>query len=456
MQGIAAETSPPSTPMAQETQKTIAGTAALSGRGLFTGEEATVRFKPAPANHGVVFVRKDGSSDGEPVAIPAHITQVAERDRRTTLRRGSITIETCEHCLCALAGLGVDNVVVEVTGPELPGGDGSAQPYVDTLLQAGVRELKEARRSFKVREPVTVSDGDAMLAALPAEEPRMELLYDLDHGADSPIPKQLYSYSSDNGDFVHSLAPARTFVLMEEAKALQAAGIGTHLTPEDVLVIGDDGLLGENGLRFDDEMVRHKVLDLLGDLCLLGGSIHGRIVAYKSGHALNHELVRRLTDMWTTEERGELLRSDGVVDIQQIQRILPHRFPMLLIDRVLEVEGDRRAVGVKNVTINEEFFLGHYPGTPIMPGVLIVEAMAQLSGVLLSRKLEHTGKVAVLLAMDKVKLRRAVTPGDQLLIEAETMRVRSRSGHTRCHAYVGPHAAAEAQIKFMLVDAEED
>jgi len=437
-------------------QRTIGKPISIDGPGLFMGKPAVVRFKPAPENHGVVFVRTDVSDNGAPVRIPALVTHVTKRARRTTLRRGATAIETCEHCLSAVAGLNIDNLVIEIAGPELPGVDGSATPYVDALAGSGIIEQSQPRRVLTINEPITVQDGDAMLAALPADEPFMQVIYDLDYGPSSPIKKQLYAFSSDNGDYVHNIAPARTFVLEQEAVALRNAGLGKHLSEDDVLVIGQSGPLGRHGLRFEDEPVRHKIVDLIGDLALVGCTIRGRIVAYKSGHALNHQLARRLLKMWTTQQRGELLSREGVVDIRRIQRTLPHRYPMLLIDRVLEIDGDRRAVGVKNVTVNEHFFQGHYPGTPIMPGVLIVEAMAQLSGVLLSSKLEHTGKLAVLLSMDKVKLRRPVTPGDQLVIEAETVRVKSRTGHTRCKAYVGPHLAAEAQIKFMLVDAEQE
>ncbi|MEX2671399.1 MAG: UDP-3-O-acyl-N-acetylglucosamine deacetylase [Phycisphaeraceae bacterium] len=437
-------------------QRTIARTATIEGPGLFMGEHAVVRFRAAPANHGIVFIRLDVTDGGEPVRIPAIVANVTKRSRRTSLRRGPVSIETCEHVLSALAGLGIDNLLIEVHGPELPGVDGSAQPYVEILQEAGLLEQDQPRRTFTVTEPITVEDGDAMIAALPADLPHMQVIYDLDYGVTGPIKKQLYAFNSNNGDYIHNIAPARTFVTEAEATALREAGLGTHLGPDDVLVIGDDGPLGKSGQRFEDEPVRHKILDVLGDLALVGCQIRGRIVAYKSGHALNHQLARQLVKMMVAQRHRSMLRSDGLIDIRRIQRILPHRYPMLLIDRVLEIEEDRRAIGVKNVTINEQFLQGHFPGTPIMPGVLIVEAMAQLSGVLLSNKLEHTGKLAVLLSMDKVKLRRPVTPGDQLVIEAETIRVKSRTGHTRCRAFVGAHLAAEAQIKFMLVDAEQD
>jgi len=439
-----------------EKQRTIGRPATIEGRGLFMGERAAVKFSPAPVNHGVVFVRTDITEGGAPVRIPALVSNVTKRARRTTLRRGPAAIETCEHVLSALMGLGVDNILIEIAGPEFPGVDGSAQPYVELLAEAGIVEQDQPRRVLTITEPVTVQDGEAMLAALPADEPYMQVIYDLDYGNKGPIPKQLYAFNSSNGDYVHNIAPARTFVLEHEAEALRRAGLGLHLGPDDVLVIGPKGAMGRSGMRFDDEPVRHKVLDLIGDLALVGAPIRGRIVAYKSGHALNHSLARRLAKMFMAQRHAEMLGHEGVIDIRKIQRTLPHRYPMLLIDRVLHIEGDQRAVGVKNVSINEPYMQGHFPGTPIMPGVLIVEAMAQLSGVLLSSKLEHTGKLAVLLSMDKVKLRRPVVPGDQLVIEAQTIRVKSRTGHTQCRAFVGPHLAAEAQIKFMLVDAEQE
>jgi len=437
-------------------QQTITRPTSVSGVSLFMSEKVTVQFKPAPVDHGIVFVRTDSTDGGQPVRIPALVTNVTKRARRTALRRGGVSIETTEHCLSAAYGLGIDNLLIEVSGPELPGLDGSAEPYVKALLEAEPVAQTSNRRVLKITEPITCEEGDAMIAALPADKPHMQVIYDLDYGTSNPIGKQLYAFNSNNGDYIHNIAPARTFVLEAEAKALREAGLGKHLTPKELLVIGEKGPLDGNTFRFEDEPVRHKIVDVIGDLALVGCPIHGRIVAYKSGHALNQKLARELLKLRQAQHHARLMSNESVTDIRRIQRILPHRYPMLLIDRVIEVDGDRRAVGVKNVSINEQFFQGHYPGTPIMPGVLIVEAMAQLSGVLLSQKLEHTGRLAVLLSMDKVKLRKPVTPGDQLVIEAETVRVKSRIGHTRCRAWVGSNLAAEAQIKFMLVDAEQE
>lgn len=416
------------------------------------GHPANLTFRPAPANHGVVFVRTDIDN----TQIPALVTHVVKRPRRTALRCGDATVEVCEHVLSAVSALGIDNLIIELDGPEVPALDGSARPFYDTLIEAGIVACDEPRRPLVIKEPVVVRQDNAMVAAVPSDEPGLQLVYELNYGQGNVVGRQLNTFDFSNGDYATDIAPSRTFVMEHEAAALREAGLGVHLSEDDVLVIGPDGPLGKNGFRFEDEPVRHKMLDLIGDLFLLGTRIQGKIVAYKSGHALNHLLVKKLIKQYEANQRRTLMNSEGVLDIRKITRILPHRYPMLLVDRVVEIDGDRRAVGVKNVTVNEPFFQGHYPGTPIMPGVLVVEAMAQLSGVLIGQKLEHTGKLAVLLSLDRVKLRKPVTPGDQLVMEAEAVRVRSRIAHMRCRAYVAEELAAEAEVKFMLVDDDQE
>ncbi|MCG3127920.1 MAG: hypothetical protein CHACPFDD_02793 [Phycisphaerae bacterium] len=431
-------------------QHTIQTEAELSGRGLFTGGPVHVRFLPAPADSGIVFVRRD---QPQPVSIPARIDNLSKRARRTSLRNGTVSIETVEHCLAAIRGVGIDNLVVELDNAELPGVDGSSLPFVETLVHAGIVEQESPRRLIEITETVHVRDGDAELVAWPGTEKRLEIIYELNYGGEGYLPTQVHSFDLVDNQFVTEIAAARTFVFEHEVKQFHAAGLGTHLTYKDILVIGPHGPI-ENEFRYPNECVRHKILDLIGDLMLCGAPVCGKIYARKSGHNLNHELARKLLECAEREQLRKQLAAAPKYDIRAVQRLLPHRYPMLLVDRVIEVDGDRRAVGIKNVTINEPYFTGHYPRQPIMPGVLIIEAMAQLGGILMAQNLENTGKVAVLLSLDRVKFRKPAVPGDQLILEAESMRIKSRTGQVKCQARTDGELVAEAMIRFMLVDAD--
>ena len=431
-------------------QKTIREPATVQGRGLFSGEMCRLGFIPAPENAGITFVRNDLPS---PVRIETDVANLTKRARRTSLKNGDATVETVEHVLAAASGLGIDNLTIELSSDEIPAPDASPMPFVEALQQAGTAEQQADQAAYVIDQPVAVSEGDAMLAALPGPEDCLDILYDLDYGSIPSIGRQVLGFRLGKDDFASQIGSARTFLLEAEAKEFRAKGMGEHLTAADIVVMGNDGPV-DNALRFPDEHVRHKVCDLIGDLALLGVRLYGRIVAYKSGHELNHALVRRLAENLLARKQAQALTREPVLDIRKVMRILKHRYPFLMVDRIIEIDGDRRAVGIKNVTINEPFFQGHYPGQPIMPGVMILEALAQLSGILLSQRLEHTGKIAVLLSMDRVKMRRPVRPGDQLILEAVALHVRTRTGHCRCRALVGPDVAAEAEIKFMLVDDE--
>ena len=434
-------------------QNTIDHDVELEGRGMFTGEPTRMRLRAAEPHSGISFVRTDHSP---PVRIAARVENVSKRARRTAIRNGTAAIETIEHCLSACAGLGIDNLDIELTGSELPAGDGSSRTFVQAIREAGIRTQEAARDPHVIRDVVRVVEGNCEVVGLPPIDPdsdTLEVAYELDYGQDGPIGRQSYHCVVTPEMFEVNIAPARTFVLQEEAEQLRAAGLGQHLGYKDVLVFGPDGPV-ENELRFPDECVRHKILDLIGDLMLLGRFIVGRVHARKSGHSLNHAFVRALREDEEARRRAAFLNKPPVLDIKRVQRILPHRYPLLMVDRIIEIEGSKRVVGLKNVTINEAFFQGHYPGDPIMPGVLIIEALAQIGGILLGQELEHTGKVAVLLTLDKVKFRRAVRPGDQLVLEAEAIRVRSTTGHVRGLARVDGDVVAEAEIKFALTDAE--
>ncbi len=475
---------------AEMRQRTLAQPARLDGVGLFSGKAVHVTMRPAPADHGVVFKRVDLS--GAPL-IPVRIENVVDRARRTAIRapgsdieQGGAVVETVEHCLSALAALGIDNVLIELDAEELPIGDGSAQPFVEMIEQAGIAEQDAPRRPLIVSEPVTVrapagAGIEGVIIALPSDTPALELVYDLDFGSSAPLRRQVAAFTlnfaqqpaafaphalaggakgpSTNGaasttlganPYVAEIAPARSFALMAEAQAMRARGLFSHVSPRDMLVIGDDGPV-DNEYRFADEPARHKLLDLLGDLALAGRPIQGRIIASRSGHALNHLVARTLVEQARRRERfarrlGDVGGQSPVLEIRDVMRLLPHRYPMVLVDRVLEIDGDRRAVGIKNVTVNEPFFQGHYPGSPIMPGVLIVEAMSQLAGLMLSQKLERTGKIAVLLSMDRVKLRKPVLPGDQLCMESELISGKRGIYKFECRALVDGEVVCVAEI----------
>ena len=436
--------------MISQNQTTIAKPVTISGRGLFTGQPVNLTFKPSLPGSGVAFVRTDTA---DPIRIAATIENVAKRPRRTALQNGTVVVETVEHCLAAIFGLGIDNLDIEIDGLELPNVDGSCGPYTEALTSAGIAEQNSPREVFVVTTPIVARHKGGLVYALPDANDSLNILYDLDYDDVPAIGRQLFRLDVTPEGFAKEISPARTFLPESEARQFQSQGIGTHLSAKDILVLGDDGPV-DNELRFADECVRHKIADLLGDMMLLGRPIRGRIVASRSGHTCNQLLVKKLNKLIESQDRRNLLGSDAVLDIRKIQNILPHRYPFLLVDRVVEIEGDHRAVGIKNVTINEPFFHGHFPGTPIMPGVLIVEAMAQMSGLLFAQRLEHTGQLAVLLSMDHVKMRRAVVPGDQLVLEVQAVRIKSRTASCKCRAMVTGQTVAEAQIRFMLVDAD--
>ena len=425
-------------------QRTLATPLEFSGRGLHSGDPVHVRVLPAGEDAGIEFVRTD-LPDALP--IPAHIRYYATKDRRSRLERGGHGVDTVEHLLAVCNGLQVDNLRVEMSGSEMPGLDGSAKVLVELFAQAGIVQQGAPVKSFRLEEPLFVRDGAATLVALPADRPGLTVQY-IASFADPEVDGGSYHVEVSPEAFAREIAPARTFCLASEVDLLRAAGLGKGATRDNTVVLGDPATV----LRMPGEPVRHKLLDLLGDLQLLGAELQAHLIATRSGHKTNAELVRRLLELLEAQEIGGNVRRDTGLDVREVMRMLPHRYPFLLIDRVIEIDGFQRAVGLKNVSINEPFFPGHFPGKPLMPGVLQLEAMAQLAGVLLLRKLEHTGKLAVLWSIDKVKLRAPVEPGDQLRIEVETQRMKGETAQVRGLGTVGGKLVCEAMLTFTMVE----
>jgi UDP-3-O-[3-hydroxymyristoyl] N-acetylglucosamine deacetylase/3-hydroxyacyl-[acyl-carrier-protein] dehydratase len=436
-------------------QRTIARSAEVRGVGFFHGADVTIRFHPADPDAGIVFQRCD--LPGRPT-IPARIDSVAPSQRRTTIRRDEASVEMIEHVMAALAGLQIDNSIVEIDAGECPGCDGSSRVFVEVLDRAGIVEQDRMRPALVVQDSISIREGDAVLAIHPpGSAGGLMLSYHLDYGREAPIRSQSFCVGLSADSFRADLAPSRTFLLETEANALRAAGIGVRTTEADLLLFGRDGIVG-NELRYPDECARHKVLDMVGDLALLGLDLHGFVVAYRSGHHTNAALARRLLRIAAGTRIAGIeplpLKEDGTIDVAGIMTLLPHRYPFLLVDRVLELVPGRRVVGIKNVSINEPFFLGHWPGMPIMPGVLIVEALAQAAGVLIAASVPRAGRFALIASIDDVKLRRPVVPGDQLRLEVVGHRIKDKAAVVSGKAKVGDALAAQARVRFIMVDAE--
>jgi UDP-3-O-[3-hydroxymyristoyl] N-acetylglucosamine deacetylase/3-hydroxyacyl-[acyl-carrier-protein] dehydratase len=434
-------------------QRTLGGTSVVAGMGFFHGGDVTVRFRPGRPDSGIVFERIDLP---DRPTIPARIENVIPTARRTTIRRGLASVEMIEHVMAALAGLRVDNCVVEIDGAECPGCDGSSKAFVEAIDRAGIVDQDRPRSSFVVERTLSIQDGNAQLAVHPGPQGRTTISYHLDYGRSSPIPAQSFAIDAEPELFRDKIANSRTFVLESEAQALRAAGLGVRLTPADLLIYGPQGIVGANSERYPDECARHKILDVMGDLALLGMDLHGSVVAHRSGHQTTAMLVRKLRES-ADAPVGAVplvtpLRADGTLDIEGIMALLPHRYPFLLVDRVLEIVPHTRAVAIKNVSVNEPFFQGHWPGLPIMPGVLIVEALAQAAGVLIATSLERNDRVALIAAIDEVKLRKPVAPGDQLRLEVEARRIKLSSASVNGVAKVGGQVAASAKLRFIMVD----
>ncbi|GAC1468857.1 MAG: bifunctional UDP-3-O-[3-hydroxymyristoyl] N-acetylglucosamine deacetylase/3-hydroxyacyl-ACP dehydratase [Isosphaeraceae bacterium] len=438
---------------ARRQQRTIAGKAEVQGVGFLQGSDVCLRFHPADADTGILFVRTD--LPGRP-GVQAHIRNVVPRQRRTTIQDGAACVEMVEHVMAALGGLHVDNCRIEIDAPETPGCDGSSGAFVAALSAAGTVAQDRLRDVHVIDKPVTVREGQAVLTAHPGDGASLVMSYQLDYGKQTAIGVQSLFLDVSPETFVSELATSRTFLLEAEAQALRKAGVGSRASESDLLIFGPDGVIG-NTLRYPDECVRHKILDMVGDLALLGKDIVGHVVAHRSGHQLNAELVRALilaaTGAKPIPRDPETDGASVALDVAAIMRILPHRYPFLMIDRVLEIVPGERVVAIKNVTANEPFFQGHWPGRPVMPGVMIIEALAQAGGVMIAEFVDRS-KVIVIAAIDDVKIRRPVVPGDQIQLKVNCLRLRNSYAQVQGEAMVGNTLVAEAKIAFVMVEAE--
>ncbi|MDR0362067.1 MAG: 3-hydroxyacyl-ACP dehydratase FabZ [Planctomycetota bacterium] len=426
--------------MAAEKQRTLAGEAVFSGVGLHGGKEARIVLRPAEPDSGLRM-----AAGGAEKRLAPSLCAGGGNCNTVTIAKG-VEVMTVEHLLSAVWGMGVDNLTIGVDGPEIPGLDGSALEFVKGIEKAGIVEQDAERRTFIPRDPVSVGDAKAGITAYPAPDGGFSVTYTLDY-PESAHARGTGDFSLVPESYRELLAPARTFVMRQHADAMLAAGLGKGANPQNTVVLDGDAVVGGE-LRFADECLRHKVLDLVGDLSVVNRRLGVHIVARRSGHRQNVELARKL---WSELSRAECPR--GVMDIRQILRLLPHRYPFLLVDRVIELEERQRILALKNLTGNETFFQGHFPGQPIMPGVLQIEALAQAGAIMLLGEFKDQGKLALIVGCDGVRWRRQVVPGDALYLHVEADRFNGRIGAVRAWGTVDGDVTVEAMIKFAIIDA---
>ncbi len=437
--------------MSTAVQHTLAGPATLEGTSLHTGEKVTLTLKPAPEGHGFKFRRID--LPDQPF-INADVDKVQTVERATTLAEGSVKVHTVEHIISALTGMGVDNAVIEMDANEPPIGDGSSRPFVELIKKVGLLAQSAPRKIWEIREPLHQEMGDGTIISIfPSKTFRVSVT---NVGPEGRFT-QYFSTEVTPELYENEICAARTFVYYEDVKPLLEKGLIKGGSLESAVVIRGNEIMSKEALRFTNEFARHKALDLIGDLMLAGIRITGHVIAVKPGHGPNTKMAATLKTEYARMRSMvpapvRIPDGESVLDINEVLKILPHRYPMLMVDRIVDCLGDSKCTGMKNITINEPYFAGHFPGHPIMPGVLQLEAMAQVSSVLMLRKPENAGKIGYFMSADKVKWRRPVFPGDTLFIETEIVKMRGSIGQTSCRCLVNGDVVSEAELKFALMD----
>jgi UDP-3-O-[3-hydroxymyristoyl] N-acetylglucosamine deacetylase/3-hydroxyacyl-[acyl-carrier-protein] dehydratase len=467
-------------PVAQ--QQTLRRSVSFSGIGLHSGNRVNMTFAPGAPDSGIRFRRTD--LDGKP-ELEARVDLVVDTNRSTTLGRGALKIHTVEHVLAALAGCEIDNAIVEIDANEPPIADGSARDYVRMIDSAGAVPMAEAREPYRVKEPIELQVGDSTMSVFPHDKLKISCT-SADGGGRFT---EFYTIELSPDNWRKELAHARTFCFFEEIEYLYKTGLIRGGSLENAIVIRDDAVLTNEPLRYPEEFVRHKILDIIGDLSLLGRPLQGHVIAIRPSHQSNVELVKAIQTQMrkplvaaqtfapppqpVMRERlsvpekpadektadalhvpGEPLVRDGMtLDIMQVMKVLPHRPPFLMVDKVTRIEGNKISA-VKQITMGETYFQGHFPGHPIMPGVLQLEAMAQVAGILMMRQAENNGKLAYFMSAESVKWRKPVRPGDTLVIEVEMTKARGKIGKAKGICSVDGEPVSEAEVTFMLMDRE--
>ena len=457
-------------------QHTLGATASFEGVGLHTGEHAQLRILPAEPNTGYIFVRID--LDGSP-EVAGVVANVSETRRGTTLQSGEATVHTTEHVLAALYAAGIDNARLELNGPEVPILDGSAQPFMDAITAAGSEQQDAPRKTFRVRNNLSFRDDKGVeMLVVPAEAGEFKVTVMVDY--ESPVLGTQHARLDQINDFGKDIASCRTFVFLREVANLAEQGlikggdidnavvlaeraysadelqdIATALGRQELAGSADKpGVINPSDLRYSNEPARHKLLDIVGDLALTGRYIHGHVLAARPGHAANVALAKMLVKAIDDAESLPDFRTDrpALMDINDISAMLPHRYPFLLVDRIMDMD-DSSITGVKNVTMNEPFFQGHFPNNPVMPGVLQVEAMAQVGGIFALSTVEDPEHYSTyFMKIDGVKFKKKVLPGDTIVFHLTLVSpIRRGLVNMKGRAFVRGELVSEAEMLAQIV-----